>query len=161
MSAAAGAPAARRRPAAASRRGGAPRAVRRWYLPLLAGTLPLLTGGFVAGALANRIVFVVCGLVAAAVYAALLRAGLTRGWSLARRTAVQLLALAAAAAAFAALVARHGDILDLGYRAALPALYSPVAARPATGLALAAALALAGVVAGAAPRAGRRRQERR
>jgi hypothetical protein len=114
-----------------------------WYLPLAAGALPILVVGFLASAVANRIIFAVWAAAAAGAYTALLAAGLARGWARRVRAGGLLLLLAASAAAFAALVAAHGEILDLGTRAVLPALRAPALARPATALVLAAVLALA------------------
>jgi hypothetical protein len=54
------------------------------------------------------------------------------------------------------LEAEHQEILDLGFRAVLPAVYHTAATRPATAGIVAAALALAGA---AALLASRRRTE--
>jgi hypothetical protein len=130
-----------------------------WYLPLLAGLLPVLLGGFLASALANRIAFAGWALAAGAAYTVWLRSGVARGWDRRARAAGALALLAAAAATFAALVERHQEIFDLGYRAVLPGLYRSTATRPASYLALAAALAVAAVWQASAWRAVVRRRE--
>jgi hypothetical protein len=121
-----------------------------WYLPLLAGVLPVLLLGFGYSALADRIVFVFWALALAACWVVLLRHGIEAGWSAARRWGLLLLVLAAGLGAFAWLERRHHEILDLGFRAVLPGLYTPAATRPATALVLAAACGLAGAAALAA-----------
>lgn len=118
-----------------------------WYLPLLAGVLPVLLLGFGYSALADRIAFVFWALALAACWVALLRHGLEAGWSAGRRRGVLLLALAAGFGAFAWLEQRHHEILDLGFRAVLPGLYAPAATRPATALAVAGACGVAGAAA--------------
>ncbi len=113
-----------------------------WHCSLLVGVLPFLVLGFTASALANQLVFVAWGVAAAAVHAGLVRHGWRAGWRRAVLAAAVLATLAAGAGTFALLVARHREILDLGFRALLPALYHPALTRPALGYALALALAL-------------------
>ena len=129
-----------------------PPAPRGWHLALAAGVYPPLLLGFLASALANRLAFVGWGAVAAMGHAALLRAAWGRGWSAAARAALTLAWAALAALALAGLVERHHEILDLGYRAVLWAVYAPALTRAATwqlaaGALAAAALAAAGLAA--------------
>jgi hypothetical protein len=119
--------------------------LRAWYGGLLAGILPVLLAGFLYSALANRLAFAGWALVFAALYTVVLRQGLSAGWPPLALAGALALLLAAGAAAFAALESAHHEILDLGFRAVLPALYHPLLTRPATASALAAVLALAGV----------------
>jgi hypothetical protein len=116
--------------------------IRVWYLPLLAGLLPVLLIGFGASALANRLVFAGWALAFGAAYTALTRIGVDRGWDRRARAALLLATLAVAFAVFAGLVRRHHEIFDLGFRAVAPAVYAPVATRPGTAAGLAGALAL-------------------
>jgi hypothetical protein len=120
-------------------------ASRGWYASLLAGTVPLFALGMVASALADRLVFAGWATVAGTGYALLLRAAWVRGWSAAARTALVLAWAALALLTFATLVARHGEVLDLGYRAVLWPIYSPALATPLTARAAAAVLALAAI----------------
>jgi hypothetical protein len=128
--------------------------LRSWYLPLLAGALPALLLGFGYSAIADRIVFAGWGIAVAACWVILLRHGLEAGWGAARRWGGLLLLAAIAMAAFAWLEWRHHEILDLGFRAVLPGLYTPAATRPLSALVLAGVLAAAG---GAAALVFRRR----
>ena len=105
-------------------------APRGWYAAQLAGTLPLFVLGMVASALADRLAFAGWALVAGSGHALLLRAAWGRGWSAAARAALVLGWSALALLAFGTLVERHGEILDLGYRALLWPLYSPALTRP-------------------------------
>jgi hypothetical protein len=116
-----------------------------WHLPLLAGLLPILLGGFAASALANRTAFAGWAVGCGAVYTVALRVGLGRGWDRRLRAAVLLAVLAVSFAAFAGLVDRHQEILDLGYRAVLWSLYAPAVTDPPTYGVLAGVLALAAV----------------
>jgi hypothetical protein len=118
--------------------------VRQWYAPLLGGLLPVFLLGFLYSALAGRLAFLYWALVLGAAWVFVLRHGVAAGWSAARRTGALALLLAAGFAGFAALEARHGEILDLGFRAVLPGLYHPAATRPGTAGVLAAVLAVAG-----------------
>ena len=121
------------------------RAPRGWYTSLLAGTLPLFALGMVASALADRLVFAGWAIVAGTGAALLLRAAWVRGWSVPARAALVLGWAALALLAFAALVVRHGEVLDLGYRALLWPIYSPVLTKPLAAGVAAAMLALASV----------------
>ena len=116
--------------------------IRVWYLPLLAGLLPVLLIGFGASALANRLVFAGWALVFGAAYTALARIGIDRGWDRRARAALLLATLAVAFGVFAGLVRRHHEIFDLGFRAVAPAVYTPAATRPGTAAGLAGVLAL-------------------
>jgi hypothetical protein len=118
-----------------------------WYPGLLAGTLPVLLLGFLYSALADRLAFAAWALGVAALYTVTLWQGLDAGWRAARLTAALSLLLAAAAAAFARLEDVHQEILDLGFRAVLPALYLPAVTRPLTAAVVAALLAAAGLAA--------------
>lgn len=128
-----------------------------WYLPLLAGTLPVLLLGFGVSALADRLVFVPWALAVAGAYTWLLRQGIAAGWPRHRRAGALGLLLAAGLAAFAALVARHHEIYDLGFRAVLPGLYRPAATAPATFFVLAGLPLLAGAAVWALDPSRRRR----
>lgn len=119
--------------------------VLAWHLPLLAGLLPVLLGGFAASALANRTAFAGWAVGCGVVYTVALRVGLGRGWDRRLRAAVLLAVLAGSFAAFAGLVDRHQEILDLGYRAVLWSVYAVAATDPPTYGVLAALLALAAV----------------
>jgi hypothetical protein len=132
--------------------------MRAWHLPLLAGLLPVLLGGFAASALANRTAFAGWALGAGAAYTVLLRVSLDRGWERRARAAAALGLLALAWGGFALLVERHREIFDLGFRAALWPLYAESWTRPATWGALAALLALAAVWQAGASRAAARRR---
>jgi len=117
-----------------------------WYAPLFFGLLPVLLCGFVASALANRLAFAGWAIVMAVAHASLLRVTYDVGWAGRIIAGAALITQGLGFVAFAALVERHGEILDLGYRAALPALHHPLLTRPTTYLVLAAVLALAGAV---------------
>jgi hypothetical protein len=121
--------------------------LRSWYIGLLAGLLPVLLLGFLYSALADRLAFVGWALALAAAWVLLLRHAFTAGWSPARRTGAMALLAALGSGGFAALEAEHQEILDLGFRAVLPAVYHPAATRPETAGAVAAALALLGSAA--------------
>ena len=123
-----------------------------WRLSLAAGVYPPLLLGFLMSALANRLAFAGWGIAAAVGHLALLRAAWGRGWSAAARAALTLAWAAVAVAALAWLVARHGEILDLGYRAVLWAVYLPALTRPGTWQLLAGALAAAALAATATAR---------
>lgn len=145
-------------PADAPRRWSRRELVLAWHLPLLAGLVPVLLIGFGASALANRLAFAGWALAAGAVYTAALRIGLDRGWDPAARAAALLAVLSLAFAAFAALVGRHREIFDLGFRAVAPAIYTPAATRPGTAWGLAGACGLAAVWQLSTWRAVRRRR---
>lgn len=129
--------------------------LRRWQAGLLSGLLPILLLGFLYSAIADRLLFVYWAVGLAAVWVLLLRHGFAAGWSGPRLTGVMTLLGALGLAGFAAIVARHHEILDLGFRAVLPGIYHPIATRPGTAAGAAAALALAGTVALFLPRRGR------
>lgn len=95
-------------------------AVLGWHLPLLAGAIPLLLGGFYASAAANRIAFAVWGVAAALGWWAVLRLGLARGWSPRQRLAMQLLTLAIALLALRGVVLLAGGELESGLAAVAP-----------------------------------------
>jgi hypothetical protein len=118
--------------------------VRSWYAGLLAGLLPIFLLGFLYSALADRLAFAGWALALAAAWVLLLRHTFTAGWSPARRTGAMALLGALGLGGFAALEAEHHEILDLGFRAVLPAVYHPAATRPQTAGVLAGVLALAG-----------------
>jgi uncharacterized protein YceK len=117
-----------------------------WYLPLLAGILPGLLLGFGYSALADRLAFAGWALLLAGLYTAALRTAIDGQWSESRRKIVLGLLQALGWAAFAGLAWRYHEILDLGFRAVLPALYRPATTAPATFLAL-AGLVLLGTLA--------------
>lgn len=118
----------------------------RWYLPLLGGLAPVLLLGFAYSALADRLAFVYWALAVGTAWVIVLRQSLEAGWPAPRRAGALALLLAVAFLGFAALEARHGEILDLGFRAVLPGLYHPAATRPGTASAFAIALAVLGAV---------------
>lgn len=113
-----------------------------WYSSLLVGVFPFLVAGWTASALANRLEFVAWGMASAGIYAVLLRHGFQAGWRQTTLACVMLLILAAGWAGFGHLVARHREVLDLAFRAVLPALYHPILTRPALGYGLAVLLVL-------------------
>lgn len=120
-----------------------------WRSTLLAALAPALVLGFLASALANRLVFAGWGIAVAAVLVPVLRRSfelwLGRPGGSARIAAVAAFVLAPALGVFAWLAGRHHEILDLGSRAVLPALYTPAVTAPATWWLLAGVLAAAGV----------------
>jgi hypothetical protein len=117
-----------------------------WYGGMLGGLLPVLLLGFLYSALADRTVFVLWALVMGTCWVVVLRQGLSAGWDHLRLLGALALLLAAGLAVFAALEARHHEILDLGFRAVFPKIYHPLATRPRTMGVLAAALGILGVV---------------
>ena len=121
------------------------RAPLGWYASLLAVTLPLFALGMVASALADRLVFAGWAIGAGTGSALLLRAAWVRGWNAPARAALVLGWAALALLAFAALVVRHGEVLDLGYRALLWPIYSPLLTKPLAADVAAAVLALAAI----------------
>jgi hypothetical protein len=145
------------------RSGGAKRPLFAWYAALLAGIVPVLLLGFLYSALADRLVFVGWALLVAAFYTVALRQGLQAGWPAARLIGALALLMAAAALGFAQLEDRHHEILDLGFRAVLPDVYTPAATGPRTAAIAAAALAAGGcaVWAGAGGLARRRARGQR
>jgi hypothetical protein len=129
-----------------------------WYAGLLAGILPVLILGFLYSALADRLEFVGWALLLAAFYTVALRQGLQAGWPPARLAGALMMLLAAGAGAFAWLERTHHEVLDLGYRAALPEqLYFPAATSPRAAVATAAILAATGAAVLAGGLIARRR----
>jgi hypothetical protein len=118
-----------------------------WYGGLLAGLLPVLLLGFLYSALADRIAFAGWALAVAALWVVVLRHGLGAGWRSERLVGTLLLLVALGFAAFARLETKHGEILDLGFRAVLPGLYHPSATQPRTAWILAAVLGGLGAAA--------------
>jgi hypothetical protein len=131
-----------------------------WYGGLLAGLLPILLLGFLYSALADRIAFAGWALAVAALWVLVLRHGLGAGWGRARLAGTLLLLIALGMAAFAWLETKHGEILDLGFRAVLPGLYHPSATQPRTVWVLAAVLGILGLVSLALWGAGSRKEIR-
>jgi hypothetical protein len=129
-----------------------PAAPRGWHLAVLAGTLPPLLLGAAASVLANRIVFLGWAAAAALGHTLLLRAAWGRGWSAAARAALCLGWAGTALAGFGSLAGRHGEILDLGYRAMLWVVYTPAFVRPLTYHLTSVALLVAALVAAALAR---------
>jgi hypothetical protein len=117
-----------------------------WYGGLLAGLLPILLLGFLYSAIADRIAFAGWALAVAALWVLVLRYGLGAGWGRARLAGTLLLLIALGLAVFAWLETKHGEILDLGFRAVLPGLYHPSATQPRTAWVLAAVLGIPGIV---------------
>ncbi|HEV2853117.1 MAG TPA: hypothetical protein VHC97_09970 [Thermoanaerobaculia bacterium] len=115
-----------------------------WYGGLFGGLLPVLLLGFLYSAIADRTVFALWALVVGTVWVVVLRQGLAAGSRRARLLAALAGVLAAGFAVFAWLESRHHEILDLGFRAVFPALYSPVATSPRTANAAAAGCFLIG-----------------
>lgn len=103
-----------------------------WYGGLLGGLLPVLLLGFLYSAIADRTVFALWALVVGTVWVVVLRQGLAAGSRCARLMAALMGVLAAGFAVFAWLESRHHEILDLGFRAVFPALYSPAVTSPRT-----------------------------
>jgi len=121
--------------------------MRSWYAGLLGGLLPILLLGFFYSALADRLVFAGWALALGAAWVLLLRHGFSAGWSTSRRTGAMALLAALGLGGFAALEAEHHEILDLGFRAVLPAVYHPAATRPLTAGVVATVCAVTGGVA--------------
>jgi hypothetical protein len=115
-----------------------------WYVPLLGGLVPILVVGFLASGVADRLAFAGWALALAILWAVLLRQGIEAGWGKARRVGGLALLLAAGLLAWAALLARYGEDLDLGLRAVFPAIHHEALSRPVPAVAAAAALAAAG-----------------
>lgn len=97
----------------------------RWYLGLLCGLVPLLLGGFLASALANRLAFAGWGLLAAAAWAAALRWAFLTAAPRPLCHGVLAAVLAAALGLLALLLVRHGEELRLGLAAVLPLAGAP------------------------------------
>ena len=103
-----------------------------WRWRLFAGLAPLLSVGFVASALANRLVFVAWALGAGVGYAVASHRAVDLGVPPLGRLAVALTVVAVALVLLGHLIARHREALDLGFRALLPALYHPWLTHPGT-----------------------------
>jgi hypothetical protein len=127
-----------------------------WYLALLGGLLPVLLLGFLYSALADRLAFAGWALLLAACYTVALRQGMAAGWPAARLAGAMALVLAAGTAALSHLESVHHEMLDLGFRAVLPALYTGAATSPRTAAAAAAALGAGGLAVLAASLLSRR-----
>jgi len=124
---------------------------RRWRAALLLVAGPVLVGGFAASALANRWIFALWAVVVAAAATLALRRGFEvwsgRPGAVAHIADRVLVVLAPATALFGLIVARHREVLDLGWRAVWPGFYVPAATAPDTYLLIATGLALLGAVA--------------
>lgn len=96
-----------------------------------------------SSALANQLVFVVWGVVVAAGHAALWAHGQRTGVAAAVSLARLLFWQAFGWSLFAVLLARHLEVLDLAFRAFLPAIYTALVVRPALYLVAAGALLVA------------------
>lgn len=118
-----------------------------WYGGLLGGLLPILLLGFIYSAVADRTAFALWALVVGTVWVVVLHRGLAAGLRRLKLLAVLAAVLAAGLAAFAWLESRHHEILDLGFRAVFPSLYTPAATSPRTVYLLAAACFLMGIAA--------------
>jgi hypothetical protein len=116
-----------------------------WYAGLLGGIVPVLLLGFLYSALADRLVFVGWALVLTALYTAALRQGLQAGWPAPRLIGALALLMAAGALVFSRLEALHHEVLDLGFRAVLPAVYTPAATSSRAAAITAGTLAGAGL----------------
>jgi hypothetical protein len=121
--------------------------------------VPALLLGFVASALANRLAFVGWGVVAALGHALLLRTAWERGWTALGRAALALGWAALSLLSFSSLAERHGEILDLGYRALLWPVHHPAVSAASSWRAAAVVAGLA--AAACALLAWRRRAGRR
>ena len=127
-----------------------------WYAALLGGLVPVLLLGFLYSALADRLAFAGWALLLAACYTVALRQGMAAGWPAARLAGAMALLLAAGAAGLARLESVHHEVLDLGFRAVLPAMYTGAATSPRTAAVAAALLAAGGLAALAAGTLSRR-----
>lgn len=118
-----------------------------WYSGLLGGLLPILLLGFIYSAVADRTVFALWALIVGTVWVIVLHRGLAAGLRRPRLLAFLAAVLAAGLAVFAWLESRHHEILDLGFRAVFPSLYTPAATSPRTVYVLAAVFVLMGIAA--------------
>ena len=118
-----------------------------WYGGLLGGLLPILLLGFIYSAVADRTAFALWALVVGTVWVVVLHRGLASGLRRPRLLAALAAVLAVGFATFAWLESRHHEILDLGFRAVFPSLYTPLATSPRTVYFLAAAFFLMGIAA--------------
>ena len=120
---------------------------RGWYGGLIGGLLPILLLGFIYSAVSDRTAFALWALVVGTVWVVALHRGLSAGLRRPRLLAFLAAVLAAGLAVFAWLESRHHEILDLGFRAVFPSLYTPAATSPRTVYVLAAAFLLMGLAA--------------
>ena len=118
-----------------------------WYGGLFGGLLPILLLGFIYSAVADRTAFALWALGVGTVWVVALHRGLSAGLRRPRLLAVLAAVLGLGLAAFAWLESRHHEILDLGFRAVFPGIYTPAATSPRTVYLLAAAFLLIGVAA--------------
>jgi hypothetical protein len=117
----------------------------RWRL--FAGLAPLLSVGFVASALANRLVFVAWALGAGLCYTVALHRAASLGVPPSGRLVVALTVVAVALVLLGHLVSRHREALDLGFRALVPALYHSWLTHPGTSYGSGATCGLIALVA--------------
>lgn len=118
----------------------------RFRLALFLGLAPVLLGGFLASAFANRTIFAGWALLVGAAYFGTVTLGFRRdwgGWLLGGRV---LLVLGVGMALFARLAAREHGELDIGLRAFVPGLYRPALSDPRTSVYAAILLAVSGVL---------------
>lgn len=109
-----------------------PPSARAWYVSLLGLLLPVLLLGFLASALANRTIFAGWAIVSGALLTFVLWRGFDSWRGAAAIAWPVALVLGACLGLFAHLVGRHGEILDLGYRAVFPDFYTPLLTSPRT-----------------------------
>lgn len=91
----------------------------RWVAWMLGGLVPVLVVGFVASALADRLIFLAWALAAAALYVVSLRRAFGAAAALTRR-GIPLAVLGLSFGLFAALAAAYGGELADGFAAMLP-----------------------------------------
>ena len=89
-------------------------------------TAPPLVIGWMTSAVANRLVFVAWGFIAAAASAFALRSSWAAGWNRAGVAGATISAVGLALVVFAALVAREHEVVDLGFRAVWWSVYHPL-----------------------------------
>lgn len=121
-----------------------------WRATLFALLAPVLLLGLGSSALANRLVFAGWGLAGAAVLVPVVRRSfelwIGRPGGRARVAAAAAFVLAPALAAFGYLVARHHEILDLGWRAVAPGVYTEAVSEAGTYYGLAVLLLVGALV---------------
>ncbi|HEX4952815.1 MAG TPA: hypothetical protein VF017_05400 [Thermoanaerobaculia bacterium] len=91
----------------------------RWYAALVGGLAPILLGGFLASAAADRLIFAGWALAAGALYVTVLHRTFLAAKPMVRRGA-PLAVWLGAAALFALLAHRHWEELTLGFTALMP-----------------------------------------